>query len=230
MALIMKIVLVFLEQNVLRKIIKALVPSKGDIFFTLFEEAAINANEAAKIFVDILNCKNEELLLQMFTNSRLLKQKSVDNNKKILLSLNRMFITPIDRGDIQELSGLFNKLTKRIVKISTKLKIYNIDAKSDDILVKNANTLLLITQALVDCVTGLKQSNSEKILVSSEKINELEENGIEDFRQAVNEMYSGKFDTLMILKLKEIYKSIDVAIETSVSAADLVVQVSVKSI
>ena len=214
----------------LRKIIKSLVPSKGDVFFTLFEDAAINAHEAAKIFVDVLNCKNEELLAQLFTNSRVLKQKANDINKSVLKSLNNMFITPIDRGDIQELSGLFNKLTKRIVKISTKLKSYNIDAKSDDILLKNGNTLLVITKALVDCVNGLKLADSEKILVSSEKINELEENGIEDFLHAINEIYSGKFDTLMILKLKEIYKSIDVAIESSVSAADLVVQVSVKSI
>lgn len=214
----------------LRKIIKSIIPSKGDVFFTLFEDAAINAHESAKMFVDILSCSDEAVLAQLFTNSRVLKQKASDINKKVLQSLNNMFITPIDRGDIQELSGLFNKLTKRIVKISTKLKIYNIDANSDDCLIKNANTLLVITKALVDCVHGLKLADSDKVLISSEKINELEENGIEDFRHAINEIYSGKFDTLMILKLKEIYKSIDVAIESSVSAADLVVQVSVKSI
>lgn len=220
----------FLEKDVLRKIIKSLVPAKGDIFFTLFEEAAINAHNAANIFVDILNCKNEELLGQMFTNSRILKQKSLDNHKKTLESLNSMFITPLDRGDIQELSALFNKLTKRIIKISTKLKIYDIDAKSDDVLVKNANTLLQITTALVSSVKALKLGDAEKILSTHDKINELEENGIEDLRQAVTEMYSGKFDTLMILKLKEIYKSIDSAIDVSVDASELIVQVSVKNI
>ena len=222
--------MIFLERDVLRRIIKSLVPAKGDVFFILFEEAAIYANDATKIFVDILNCRNEELLGQMFTNLRLLKQKAVDNNKKTLKSLNSMFITPIDRGDIQELSGLLNKLTKRIIKTGTKLKIYDIDANSDDILVKNANTLLQITRALVDCVTALKLGNTDNIIKSSDRINELEENGIEDLRQAVTEMYSGKFDTLMILKLKEIYKNIDGVIDVSVSASDLVVQVSVKNI
>ena len=214
----------------LRRIIKSLVPAKGDIFFSLFEDAAINAHDAAKIFVDILNCKNEELLGQMFTSSRTIKQKSLENHKKTLESLNSMFITPIDRGDIQELSALFNKLTKRIVKISTKLKIYDIDAKSDDILVKNANTLLQITESLVSAAKSIKQGDTAKILASHDKINELEENGIEDLRQAVTEMYSGKFDTLMILKLKEIYKSIDGVIDVSVDTSDLIVQVSVKNI
>ncbi|MCC2644673.1 MAG: hypothetical protein K0R94_451, partial [Burkholderiales bacterium] len=192
--------------------------------------ASVNAHESAKIFVDIINSKDPVQTDELCANSRILKQKANDINKKVLQQLSKMFITPIDRGDIQELSGLLNKLTKRIVKISTKLKIYNIDANTDDCLIKNANTLLIITKALVDCVSGLKVNDGAKIAHSSEKINELEENGIEDFRHAINEMYSGKFDTLTILKLKEIYKSIDSAIELSVSAADLIAQVSLKSI
>lgn len=214
----------------LRKLIKSIVPSKGDVFYDLFEEAATNSYESAKLFVEILKSNNENDPQQLFANSKILKQKSNEINKRVLHALNYMFITPIDRGDIQELSSLFNKLTKRIVKISTKLKIYNIDANADDCLIKNANTLVDITKYLVDCTQGLKVADNNKILQAGEKINELEENGIEDFRFAMNEMYSGKFDTLMIIKLKEIYKSIDVAIESSVAASDLLVQVSVKSI
>jgi uncharacterized protein len=214
----------------LRKFIKSIIPSQGDIFFALFEEAAINAHQSAKLFVEILDCDNEEVSVELFNQSKILKQKANELHKKVLQALNNMFITPIDRGDIQELSGLLNKLTKRIVKISTKLKIYNIDANSDDCLIKNADTLLIITKTLVECINALKISDSNKILSYDEKINELEENGIEDFRHAINDMYSGKFDTLMILKLKEIYKSIDSAIETSVTAADLVMQVSIKNI
>lgn len=214
----------------LRRLIKILIPNKGDLFFSLFEESAQNAYTAAKNFVDILNAEDERTVTTLLTESKSLKQKSNDINTRVLQALNVMFITPIDRGDIQELSNLLNKLTKRILKLSTKLKIYNIDATSDNCLIKNANTLLIITEALVSCLSGLKMGNLEKINLSVEQINELEENGIEDFRHAMNEMYSGKFDTLMILKLKEIYKSIDSAIELSVSAADLIMQVSVKNI
>lgn len=214
----------------LRRFIKSIVPSRGDIFYTLFESAAIIANDSAKIFVDVLNSHDEATLNQLFAKSKLLKQKSEENNKNILKALNKMFITPIDRGDIQELSALFNKMTKRIVKLSTKLKIYNIDAHTDDCLIKNANTLVAITQTLVECVTALKTSNEDGIVKSGDRINELEENGIEDFRFAMNEMYSDKFDTLTILKLKEIYKSIDGAIELGVNIADLIMQVSLKSI
>ena len=54
----------------LRRIIKSIVPAKGDIFFTLFEEAAINAHNAANIFVDILNCKSEEFYRRITSGKR----------------------------------------------------------------------------------------------------------------------------------------------------------------
>ena len=214
----------------LRKLIKSIIPSKGDIFFNLFEEAAKNVHQSAEIFLDILNTKDQNELAQFCANSRVLKQRANDINKKVLLALNKMFITPIDRGDIQELSGFLNKLTKRIVKISTKLDIYKIDANTDDCMIKSANTLLIITKVLVDCMSGLRTSDNHKIELSVQKINDLEEHGIDDFRHAINEIYSGKFDTLTILKLKEIYKSIDAAIELCVNASDLTLQISLESI
>jgi uncharacterized protein Yka (UPF0111/DUF47 family) len=44
----------------------------------------------------------------------------------------------------------------------------------------------------------------------------------------MKEMYSGNYDTLTIMKLKEIYKSIESAIDVSANIADLVMQISVK--
>ncbi len=214
----------------LRKFIKSIIPSKGDIFFNLFEEASDNVYQSAQILVEILNSKDGDELIKLCANTRGLKQKANDINKRCLQALSKMFITPIDRGDIQELSGFFNKLTKRIVKISTKLDIYKIDANTDDCMIKSANTLLVITKLLVDCTNKMKDGDWQQIDATVNQINDLEEHGIDDFRSAMNEIYSGKFDTLTILKLKEIYKSVDSAIELAVNSADLMMQISLESI
>ena len=214
----------------LRDIISKIIPNKGNIFFDLFIEGVENVHKTAEAFVSILHCQEEEKLNALLIKSKLLKQNANEINKRVVYTLNNMFITPLDRGDIQELSGLLNKLTKRIAKISTKLKIYNIDATCDDCLIKTADTLLLIAKNLEDIIKALKTEDAKKIEILNEIISELEENGIEDFRHAINEMYSGEFDTLTILKLKEIYKSIDSVIEIEVSLADLALQVSLKRI
>ena len=212
----------------LRRIIKMLIPSKGDVFFNLFVEAATNVHESSNVFTAIINSNDTAQEAQLSTDLRSLRQKAIEINKRVLIALNNQFITPIDRGDIQELSVLLLKLTKRIAKINQKLKIYSIDPRADDCLIRSATTLQNITRVLVDIMQALKSGNYERISSDDQKTDDFDENAIEDLRHAMKEMYSGNFDTITILKLKEIYKSIESAIDTSVSIADLVMQISVK--
>ncbi len=212
----------------LRRIIKAIIPSKGDIFFNLFVEAAVNVHESANIFAAIINTSDKAHEAQLTTDLRSQRQRAIEIEKKVLHELGRQFITPIDRGDVKELSVLLLKLTKRIVKINQKLKIYSIDAQADDCLIRSATTLQNITKVLVDIMIALKTGNYERISSDDQKTDEFDDSAIEDLRHAMKEMYSGNYDTITILKLKEIYKSIENAIDTSVNIADLVMQISVK--
>ena len=213
---------------VLRRILKAIIPSKGDIFFNLFVEAAINVHEAATIFTKIINTTDKACEAQLSAELRSQRQKAVEINKRVLVQLHNQFITPIDRGDIQELAVLLLKLTKRIAKINQKLKIYSIDASADDCLIKSATTLQNITQVLVDIMRALKSGNYEQIAADDQKTDEFDENAVEDLRHAMSAMDSGNFDTITILKLKEIYKNLESAIDTSANIADLVMQISLK--
>ncbi len=212
----------------LRRIIKAILPSKGEVFFNLFVEAATNAHEAAINFTEIINTNDRTREAQLSSDLRSKRQKAVEIEKKVLIELNNQFITPLDRGDIQELSVLLLKLTKRIVKINQKLKIYSIDASADDCLIRSATTLQNITKVLVDIMLALKNGNYERISKDDQKTDEFDDSMIEDLRHAMKEMYSGNYDTMTILKLKEIYKSIENAIDTSANIADLVMQISIK--
>lgn len=212
----------------LRKIIRAIIPSKGEVFFNLFVAGAENVHQTANIFANIISAKDKATEAQLSSELRQQKQKALEIEKKVMVELNNQFITPIDRGDIQELSVLLLKLTKRIVKTNTKLQIYGIDIKVDDCLIGSATTLQNITKVLVDIMQALKDGNYARISNDEQLTDEFEENGVEDLRRAMKEMYSGNYDTIMILKLKEIYKSIENAIDTSASIADLVMQISVK--
>lgn len=81
---------------------------------------------------------------------------------------------------------------------------------------------------LVDILIALKNGHYELISSYDQVTNDLDDSAVEDLRHAMKEMYSSNYDTIMILKLKEIYKSIENAIDTSVNVADLVMQISVK--
>ncbi|MDD3266119.1 MAG: hypothetical protein PHC75_02925 [Burkholderiales bacterium] len=212
----------------LRKLIRAIIPSRSDLFFNLFVEGAENVHQTATVFANIINAQDKAAENNLSLELRQLKQKALEINKRAMVELNNQFITPIDRGDIQELSVLLFKLTKRIVKTNSKLQIYGIDIRADDCLIGSATTLQNITKVLVDIMHALKDGNYQRISKDDQRTDEFDENGIEDLRRAMKEMYSGNYDTMTILKLKEIYKSIESAIDTSASIADLVMQISVK--
>lgn len=212
----------------LRKLIRAIIPSRSDLFFNLFVEGAENVHQTATVFANIINAQDKAAENNLSLELRQLKQKALEINKRVMVELNNQFITPIDRGDIQELSVLLFKLTKRIVKTNSKLQIYGIDIRADDCLIGSATTLQNITKVLVDIMQALKDGNYQRISKDDQRTDEFDENGIEDLRRAMKEMYSGNYDTMTILKLKEIYKSIESAIDTSASIADLVMQISVK--
>ncbi|HRG62911.1 MAG: hypothetical protein E6Q32_07040 [Neisseriales bacterium] len=212
----------------LRKIIRAIIPARGEIFFNLFVEGAENVHQTANIFANIISAKDKATETQLSSELRQQRQKALEIEKKVMVQLNNQFITPLDRGDIQELSVLLLKLTKRIVKTNSKLQIYAIDIKADDCLIGSATTLQNITKVLVDIMHALKAGNYQRISKDEQRTDEFDENGIEDLRRAMKEMYSGNYDTMTILKLKEIYKSIESAIDTSASIADLVMQISIK--
>lgn len=212
----------------LRRLIKLVIPSKGDRFFNLFVDAATNIHQSANIFAAIINTNDKSSEAHLSSDLRIQRQKAIEIEKKVISELSQQFITPIDRGDIKELSVLLLKLTKRIAKINQKLKIYSIDAKADDCLIRSATTLQKITKVVVDLMIALRNGRYELIANYDQVINEFDDSAIEDLRHAMKEMYSGNYDTIMILKLKEIYKSIENAIDTSVNVADLVMQISVK--
>ena len=212
----------------LRKIIKTLIPSKGDIFFNFFVEAAKNVHASANMLAMIINSQDNGEEAQLSMNLRANKQLAVEIEAKVIHELSRQFITPIDRGDIKELSGLLLKLTKRIVKINQKLNVYSIDTRADDCLIKSANTLQNITKVLVGIMIALKKGNYDSIARGHQKTDEFDDSAIEDLRHAMNEISNSSYDTITVLKLKEIYQSIEIAIDNSVNIADLVVQISVK--
>ena len=214
----------------LRKIIKALIPSRGQIFFNLFVDAIDNVCQSSDLLVDIINAKDIELSDQLAAELRMQRQKAVDINKAIVVQLNEQFITPIDRGDIFYLAGILLKLTKRIIKINKKLQLHGIGSDADDCLIRSVETLQKITSALKVLIVAFKEKDEEKIKYQDQIVAELEENIVEDLSHILEQIKTQKYDALMVIKLKEVSKAIESAVDTSVSLCEGVMRIYVKEI
>ena len=58
----------------LRKIIRAIIPSKGEVFFNLFVAGAENVHQTANIFANIISAKDKATEAQLSSELRQQKQ------------------------------------------------------------------------------------------------------------------------------------------------------------
>ena len=206
-------------------ILKRILPPEQGTFYTLFEETASVCDEASKLFYDVVHQgPNAEKSKQ----AKELKHKSNELVRQTLNLLNTTFVTPIDRQDIQELACLLNKITKKIVKASLNLEIYNLESFTD-CMVEQSETLIQATKELNYIITLLRRISSlSEITESSDKVKEIETRGDEILHTAMAEIFSGKYDALTAIKLKELYKNIESAMDACFDVSDLVVNIALK--
>jgi len=206
-------------------ILDKLLPPEEKIFYILFEEGADVCREAAKLFQEImLDGINEDRLIQ----ARRFKHKSNDIVKETLTRLNNTFITPIDREDIQVLATLMNRVTKKIVKASFNLRVYRLKTSTENMR-KQAETLLKATEELNFIVSHLKKHTEfGQISESNQRMKEIETHGDEILYKAMDELFSGNYDALSVLKIRDIYKDIENALDTCFSISDEVVNIVLK--
>jgi len=208
-------------------ILERILPPPEKKFYSLFEDGAGICAETAKLYHQIINSDEayqEDHLIQAKT----LKRMSSNISKENLALLNASFITPIDREDIQLISSLLSRISKSIVKSCINLKIYNID-HYNGFMKKQSDTLLKATEELKNVINLLKKGPSLKeVTECHHRMKEIENHGDEILYQATQELYSGAHDALHVLKMRDIYKNIENALDICSAISDEIVNIVLK--
>ncbi|MFH0702063.1 MAG: DUF47 family protein [bacterium] len=202
-----------------------MLPPEEKIFYTLFEDSAEVCSEIAKLFHGIMHKGfNEECVIQAKT----LKHKSNDIAKQTLVQLNTTFVTPIDREDIQFIASLLNKITRKIVKACLNLKVYRLENYNEN-MKKQAETLVKAADELIFIVSLLRKvTQIKEVTESNQRMREIESHGDEILYKAMDDLFSGKYDALTVLKLRDIHKDIENALDLCFTVSDSIVNIVLK--
>ena len=209
----------------MKNLLQKIMPPKQQVFFDLFETSSKNCQDAAKLFAKICESGiNDDLIKQ----GKKLKHESADISKEILQTLNNTFITPIDREDIQALDALMHKVTKGIIRACLHMKVYRINEVTENIK-KQSQTILKATHEMTHIIGLLKKlSQLTEATESTQQMKEIETLGDEIFYAALNKLFSGEFDTLQVIKLRDIHKEIEDALDNCYDVADKVLSIMLK--
>lgn len=196
-----------------------------DIFFV---DLAATTHEAAVLFHDII-VNDEHMNEAYYLKAKTIKHKSLDIMNQTVVALNQTFMTPIEREDILAIALLQNKITKRIIRSAVNFRNFRITTFPEAM--RNQSEVLMAATAeakiCIDALRTLRKTN--KLSESHTRMIEIERRGDEIFAKAIEDLFSGSFDALDVIKFRGIYRDIESAMDYCYSLSDTVLNVAVKS-
>ena len=205
--------------------LKKLLPPPGDEFYTLFEDAADNCKVTAQLFARISEEGVNNVLLE---EARKLKHESGFIVKSILRKLNKTFITPIDREDIQSLANLLNRITRRIVKASFNLHIYQIRNSTPNLKMQ-VDSLMKAVDILVPVIQLIRNTSQVKEATRLNNLmKKIESEGDDIMNQTMAKLFSQGLMPLEVMKYREIHKDIENALDLCYEVSDEVLNILLK--
>lgn len=200
----------------------SLMPRKS-IFFTQFQKHAENTREAALALADLL--ENFQDVERKVGNIHAIEHYGDNLTHEIVRELNATFVTPLDREDILGLASRLDDVADLANDVAELILIYKIGhvrpaaVRQSKILVSATDELVTMMQRL----EGLKDLQEHWI-----KLHTFENEGDQIFREAIGELFATERDAIELVKWKDLFERIEIAIDRCEDIANIVETIKIK--
>jgi predicted phosphate transport protein (TIGR00153 family) len=200
---------------------------RDERFFDLFESAAEKIEEGVNALLDLLDDYTN--IPEKVKNIKDLEHEADEITHQTIDKLNRTFITPIDREDIHELITKMDDIIDFIEAVSQRLWLYRLQKPTPEI-----KELVLVLQKAIKMVKQTiknlrNMKNPQIILNSCIEVNTIENEGDQVLRNAMTSLFDNVPDPINVIKLKEIYEIIEMAIDRCEDVANIIEGVVLKN-
>jgi len=200
-----------------------LTPQKRE-FFTLFNQAASNAREIARLLVELLAewPGNKERLRDI----RESEHEGDRLTREVINLLNRTFVTPFDRDDMFRLATVIDDICDHVDEAADDIDAYEVTEvpprarEQGDVIYRAAARLC----DAIELLEGF--GDAQKHLFA---LRELEDEGDRLQREAVAELFRSGQDALTIIRWKDIHEQLEEATDACENAADVLEAILVKN-
>lgn len=199
---------------------------KNLVFFDLFEEQIEVISKSVAI-LQALKGKSE-------IREDAEKIKEVEHQgdviaHRILETLNKTFITPIDREDITQLAHGLDDVLDDIERVVNRLSLYRLIPVPDVVFVFADN----IGESVEELKKGIRLVRDDRrrnlTLKSCERINALENEGDDLLRSNLESLLNSEKDPVFIIKMKEIIETLENVTDCCEDVADILENIVIKN-
>ncbi len=194
------------------------------MFFELFTASANNLLDGAQVLDELVTATRGErnaLAKQL----RDLEHVGDDRTHSILREVNSTFVTPFDREDIYRLASRLDDVVDFFEAAGDLVVLYDLDIlpiemhHMTEILVRGAE----LTAGAMPRLKSLTNLSDYWI-----EINRLENDADKLYRRFLARLFSGEYDALMVMKLKEVAEQLEGAADALENVANTVETIAVK--
>jgi len=182
---------------------------------------AVETSEAVVVlFSDLSNIEQGKKIHKLETEADVL-------TRDIFTELNKTFITPLDREDMQRIASKIDDVIDFMDGIASRVYSYKITTPPS-YCEQMAQELVKATKEVEYMVSKLKHiKNTEDMITHCRNTSDIEHTVDDLYREAIKELFETN-DAIQIIKLKDIYETMETASDRCVDVADVIEDIVLK--
>jgi len=194
-------------------------------FFAMFEQMCSTLQQGAETLHELLRDHgNVAVTVQRIKD---IEHQGDELTHAVIRRLNQTFITPFDREDIHKLASSIDDVLDFVNSAAERMLIYKIEAppkaaaELSEIIVRQSKEL--------STAVALLESKKENVINHCVEIKRLEGEADYIARKAIGSLFEHERDPIALIKLKEIYETLETATDKAEDAANVLESVVLKS-
>ncbi len=199
-----------------------LIP-RDEAFFEMFAELAKRVSAAARLlkqlFADPANLEKHVAAI------KLLEHEADEITHSIILRIDRSFVTPIDREDIHVLASELDDVLDLMDGTARRAQMFHITEVRE-----SARTLCDVLIRATDHIEAAvaQMKDSRVVVARGRDIKLREEEGDQIYHQAIGDLFAGKPDAIEVIKWKELFDTLEKALDQCEDVANVLESIALK--
>jgi uncharacterized protein len=212
----------------LDKLLSFFVP-KDIAFFPLFVEDSSILIKGSERLKKLMVSKSHEDQMEIARDIKAIEHEGDAVTHRIFQQLNKSFITPFDREDIQELASTIDDVLDYINGTSQRVSLY----KPKTLIPVFSEMADLIYQASIEIETAVialheAGKNREKIIQACINLNTIENKGDDLYHLGIMKLFEEEKDPAELIKKKEIFETLEKCIDKAEDVSDTIKTIIIK--
>ena len=199
---------------------------KGDKFHELLEAAAKETHESVLLVIEVMKSPRDT---KKFDDLVLTRRKEKKISEQISEELVKTFVTGLEREDIEALARGLYRIPKSAEKLAERFMMAGKHVEGVDFS-KEAELMEKATEAVHAMIKQLHaMEDLEKIKGLNDKLQYVEGEADKHMNDLLRELYSGKYDALRAIVIRDIYELIEKVVDRCRDVGNVVLHIVLKN-